>query len=279
MALPKKVEQRMVSALKRLLPVIDQQKTRDVSEADTVTLVKEVLSEVFGYDKFAELTGEMCIRGTYCDLAIRLGDNVTQLVEVKAIGIELEDRHVKQVVDYAANHGVEWVVLTNGVVWRAYNVLFAKPIDKRLIAEVDLTKVNARAEHDQDVLYLFTKEGFVKGAHVDRRDRQDATSRYILAALLLNNESVLGSIRRELKRVVDVNVNESEILHVLRDEVIKRDALEGPLADKAVSKITRREGRSLRERRPAAEIVTGSNEEEVPAASTAPDTAKRVEPV
>jgi predicted type IV restriction endonuclease len=255
MALPKKVEQRMISGLKRLLPVVEQQKARDVSEADTVTLVKEVLSEVFGYDKFAELTGEMAIRGTYCDLATKLDGKVTQLIEVKAIGIELDDRHVKQVVDYAANHGIEWVILTNARIWRLYNVLFSKPIDKRLICQIDLATINPRAEHDQEQLYLFAKEGFLRGAHVERRDRQDATSRYILAALLLNNSSVLSIVRRELKRVVDVNVNEVEILHVLRDEVIKRDALEGPQADKAMSKITRRESRPLRERRTSSQAA------------------------
>jgi len=42
-----------------------------VSEADTITLVKDLLSEVLGYDKYAELTSEHSIRGTYCDLAIK----------------------------------------------------------------------------------------------------------------------------------------------------------------------------------------------------------------
>jgi len=37
---------------------------------------------------------------------------------VKAIGVELDDRHVKQAIDYGTNQGVEWVMLTNGVVWR-----------------------------------------------------------------------------------------------------------------------------------------------------------------
>ncbi|MBI4582167.1 MAG: restriction endonuclease subunit R, partial [Planctomycetes bacterium] len=103
MAIPKKVSERIVAGLKRLVPIIVQQKARDVSEADTVTLVKDVLSEVFGYDKYTELTGEFAIRGTYCDLAIRVEDKIVELVEVKAIGISLDDRHVKQAIDYAAN--------------------------------------------------------------------------------------------------------------------------------------------------------------------------------
>ena len=35
-------------------------------------LVKDLLAEVFGYDKYAELTSEHAIRGTYCDLAVKV---------------------------------------------------------------------------------------------------------------------------------------------------------------------------------------------------------------
>jgi predicted type IV restriction endonuclease len=239
MAVSKRVCERINSAMKRLGPIIQQQRTRDVSEADTVTLVKDLLAELFGYDKYAELTGELAIRGTYCDLAIKLEDKITMLVEVKAIGLSLEDRHVKQAVDYAANQGIEWVLLTNGVIWRLYHVLFNKPIDKQLIAEIDLTMIDCRDENALELLYILTKEGQMKGAHIDLRDRQDATSRYLLAALMLENKSVLAMLRRELRRVVDVNVEEDDIANVLRTEVIKREAMEGPSAEAASGKVRR----------------------------------------
>ncbi len=255
MNVPKRVCERMTAAMKRMRPIIEQQRTRDVSEADTVTLVKDLLSEVFGYDKYAELTSEHAIRGTYCDLAIKIDDKLTKLVEIKAIGISLDDRHVKQAVDYAANQGLEWVVLTNGIVWRLYHVLFNKPIDKQLIAEMDLTKVNCRDETDQEILFLFTKEGFKRGAHTEMRDRKDATSRYILSALILNNQSVLNAIRRELRRVVEVNVNEEEVANVLREQVIKRDALEGPEAAEAVRRVNRRSERPILNAKPREPVV------------------------
>lgn len=253
----------MASGMKQMRPIIEQQRARDVSEADTVTLVKDLLAEVFGYDKYADLTSEHAIRGTYCDLAIRIDDKLAKLVEVKAIGISLEDRHVKQAIDYAANQGVEWVVLTNGIIWRLYHVLFAKPIDKQLIGEVDLTTIDCKDEAQQEVLFLFTKEGFKRGAQAEMRDRKDATSRYVLSALILNNESVLNSIRRELRRVVEVNVDEQDIAHVLRDQVIKRDALEGPEADEALRRVQRRSDRYILKQR--------SDSDDAPTeASTAP---------
>lgn len=186
------------------------------------------------------------IRGTFCDLAVKLESKLVELIEVKSAGSILEDRHVKQAIDYASNQGVEWVILTNATLWRLYQVIFAKPIDKRLLVELDLSTVDLKKEDCLEQLFLFTKEGFQKGAHVELRDRQDATSRYILSALLVNNDSVLGAIRRELRRVVDVMVTDAEVVKVLTDEVIKRDTLEGPPAEAAARRVARVEAKTLR---------------------------------
>jgi hypothetical protein len=258
MAIANRVRERIQTGLKRLIPVVLQQKARDVSEADTVTLVKDLLAEVFGYDKYADLTSEHSIRGTYCDLAIRIGDKLSKLVEVKAIGTTLDDRHVKQAVDYASNQGIEWVVLTNSINWRLYEVIFAKPIDKRLLIEIDLTAIDAKRDEGLESLYLFTKEGFGKGAMKDLRDRQDATSRYMLGALLLHNDSVRSTIRRELRRVVEVLVDDDAIEKVLRNEVIKREVAEGQEADAAAKRVNRKETRSLRATKDEATVAVGA---------------------
>src|SRR5690606_10912515 len=112
-------------------------------------------AEVFGYDKYAELTSEYSIRGTYCDLATKIDGTLQALIEVKAIGLDLKDAHVKQAVDYAANQGVDWVLLTNGVHWRVYHVVFAKPIDHELIVDIDFCALNHRAQSDIETLYLW----------------------------------------------------------------------------------------------------------------------------
>jgi hypothetical protein len=251
MAISKRSAERAISGLKRLLPIMLQQKARDVSEADTVTLVKDVMAEVFGFDKYAELTSEHAIRGTYCDLAVRIDEKLVALVEVKSTGTDLDDRHVKQAIDYAANQGVVWVLLTNGSVWRLYEVSFGKPIDKRLLIQVNLTTLDIRRDDCVECLAPFMKEGFVKGVQEEMRDRQDATSRYLLSALILNNDSVIGAIRRELRRVVDVMVGDGEIIKVLREEVIKRETTDGPEAEAAARRITRKESRSLRTKVPS----------------------------
>ena len=90
--LAKKVAERITAGLKRFQPILASAKSRDVNESDTVVIVTDVLQEVFGYDKYSEITSEHMIRGTFCDLAIKLDGQLALLVEVKAIGIDLKEK-------------------------------------------------------------------------------------------------------------------------------------------------------------------------------------------
>ncbi|MHB8896903.1 MAG: type I restriction enzyme HsdR N-terminal domain-containing protein, partial [Candidatus Geothermincolia bacterium] len=87
--IPAKVETRMKDALKRFQPILSSALARDVNESDTASIVTDLLAEVFGYDKYHEVTSEHMIRGTYCDLAITIEGKLCLLVEVKAIGLDL----------------------------------------------------------------------------------------------------------------------------------------------------------------------------------------------
>ena len=113
-----KVQARIAQQLKRYQAIVSDARKRDINEADTAHLAMDVLADVFGYKKIEEITSEKAIKGTFADLAVKVGNAVRFLVEVKAINIELKDVHVTQVVNYAANLPADWVVLTNGVIFR-----------------------------------------------------------------------------------------------------------------------------------------------------------------
>jgi predicted type IV restriction endonuclease len=245
MPAPKRVIERFTAKLRSFRPVLDQQKARDVSEADTVTIVKDVLSEIFGYDKYAELTSEHNIRGTFCDLAVKIGEKLAFLIEVKAIGLELKDSHVKQAIDYAANQGCEYVVLTNAIEWRLYHVVFKKPIDKHEVANFKLTELNLRDESHVEKMFLVSKEGFTRNALREYRDRKDATSRFMIAAIILHSDAVQSAIRREVRRVSEIMVAQEDVEKILRDEVLKRETIEGEHADNAVRRVSKRSVRSI----------------------------------
>jgi ribosomal protein L18E len=49
--IPKKVADRLAAGLKRYQPIVSKLRERDISEADTVTVIKDMLTDIFGYDK------------------------------------------------------------------------------------------------------------------------------------------------------------------------------------------------------------------------------------
>jgi hypothetical protein len=245
-SIPKKVAERLITGIRKFQPVLAAAKTRDVGEADTVTIVKDMLGDVFGYDKYSELTSEHMIRSTFCDLAVKVDGILKTLIEVKAIGIELKDAHVKQAIDYAANQGVDWVLLTNGTTWRVYHVLFEKPIGQDLVVEIDFCTLNAKSENDIELLYLWCKEGWLKSALGEYHNQRKVISRFFVGATLLT-DPILDVIRRELRRVSpDVHIDIKEIKQVLATDVIKREVMEGEKAEEARRKISRYSSRQLR---------------------------------
>ena len=238
-SVPKRVEERIRESLKRFAPVLSAQRDRDVSEADTVTIVKDLLSDMFGFDKYAEVTSEFAIRCTYCDLAIKIESKLRLLLEVKAIGIDLNEKHVKQAVDYAANQGVDWVVLTNGIQWRLYRVSFKKPIEAKVVLEFDLLEASPKSESDVEHIYLLSREGVLKGAVAEFAEKKEAVSRFLLAALLTADEDVLNVLRREIRKVTDILVPVEAIAEALRNEVVKRETIEGEQAASATKQVAR----------------------------------------
>lgn len=249
-SIPKKVAERLVTGIKRFQPILAAAKARDVGESDTVTIVTDMLADVFGYDKYSEVTSEFAIRGTYCDLAIKIDGELKTLIEVKAIGLDLKDAHAKQAVDYAANQGVDWVLLTNGIVWRVYRVIFAKPIDNELILETNFSALSARNENDLESIFLWSKEAWVRSALGDYHTQKQALSRFFIAALL-TTEPLLDTLRRELRRhSPDVRISQEQIRDVLLNEVLKREVAEGEKADESRKRIAKGVAKALRNTRP-----------------------------
>ena len=67
------------------------------------------------------------------------GDRTVLIVEAKALGKSLGDaKAVGQVVPYANNAGIEFCVLTNGVVWMVYSTFEHCPAPKKLMFRVSL---------------------------------------------------------------------------------------------------------------------------------------------
>jgi len=238
-SIPQKVSERLSQGIKRFQPILTNAKSRDVNESDTVIIVTDMLSEIFGYDKYSEITSEFAIRSTFCDLATKINGKVQLLIEVKAIGLELKDNYVKQAVDYAVNQGIDFVVLTNGTIWKAFKVAFTKPIDQEMVFEIDFIQLSNKNSEDIEKLFLLSKEGWLKSTLYDFHSQKQALSRFFLGAMIMS-DTVVEVIRRELKKVSpDIKITSEQIRNVVYQEVLKREVVEGEKADEAKKKINK----------------------------------------
>jgi hypothetical protein len=120
-----------------------------------------------------------------------------------------------------------------------HRVKFEQPISHDLILTIDLLDPEVRTVQLLQQLYLISKEAS-SGKDMEKFwRRKEATSRYVVGQLLLA-EPILKALRRELRTVSSgVTVNTEHIGELLRNELIKRDALEGEKAE-AASKLVRR---------------------------------------
>ena len=235
--IPKKVSARWPAAIKNYQGIAQSHRTRDVSEADTVTLVKDVLADVFGFDKYNELTSEQQIRGTFCDLAVKLDGKIRVLIEVKAAGIELNESHLRQAINYGAHEGIEWVVLTNAIHWRLYRIKFGQPVDYDLVSDFNLLDINLRADEDQQKLYLLTREGLTSDAMETYHHHVSLLNRFTIGQVLLS-DGVVNAIRKEMRRLFpDLKIEPEAVTSMLVTEIMKREVVEGDKVKEAQQRV------------------------------------------
>jgi hypothetical protein len=118
-------------------------KLTELDESGTRLMINEFLCEVLGYAAIEEVKTEYMIKGTYADYVVQLKGTRHFLVEVKSLSLNLSDSHLRQAVNYGANEGIEWALLTNGKSFDLYKILFNKPIESRKVFSIDLSDTKA----------------------------------------------------------------------------------------------------------------------------------------
>lgn len=255
--IPKKAHDRLISGLKRYQPIVRKLRERDISEADTVTVIKDMLTDIFGYDKYTELTSEQQIRGTFCDLAIRIEGKIEYLAEVKSAGTNLNDTHLRQAVNYGAHEGIEWVILSNAITWKIYRIKFSQPIDYEEVFCFDICDISPRSSDDLSKLFILCRESISSDALTEFHRQAQIFNRFVISELM-QSDAVVGTLRREFKRIFPgVKASDEDLRLLLTSEVLKRDTLDGEPAKvakatikKALSAIARKAAKAVAKESP-----------------------------
>jgi len=88
--IPKRVDERLIKSVPRFQQVLKTAKDRDVNETDTLSIIKDIFAEIFGYDKYMDLTSEYSVRGTFCDLAIKFDNKINFSLKLRLSELTLK---------------------------------------------------------------------------------------------------------------------------------------------------------------------------------------------
>jgi len=214
-------------SLKKYVPFLLQAHEQNLNEADTAQRLVKIFEEVLGYDPMSEISREALIKSKYVDFAIKVDGAVKFLVEIKAAGVELRDRHTDQARSYAAEGNIPWVLLTNGTTWIFYHLTFTEGIE--LDRAFSTSLLDDTGEQVCEYLGLLHRESIRKGLHEVFWQRRSALSPSSLGRALFN-ESVIGMIRRGIRKEEGISVDEESLVTALKD-LFSADAREqiGPV--------------------------------------------------
>lgn len=201
-------------------------KYETLDESATRLMINSFLTEVLGFAELDEIKTEYQINNTYADYIIQLQRKKYIIVEVKAIQIDLSDKHVYQAVNYAANEGIDWVLLTNGRVFSMYRVVFKKPITHKRIFSFDL-KEKQQLKEAIEYFALMTKRALLNNELDDFWLRFQALEPNNLCKYLYSVE-VGKLLRRALKKNAKLNFSEDDIFSSIHQIIVEKIVFEQP---------------------------------------------------
>lgn len=217
-------KERLKAGIRRYSKPLADLIARDANEGDTRLLVTDFLTDALSFDKYEELTTEYGVKGEFADYGVRIDKDLVAFVEVKRVTTKLAAKHLRQVEMYAVNEGVEWMILTNGVDWRAYHLSAGLPVEIDLALDVNLLGDGTVTQKANDLFYL-TRES-LKRRQIDELWKATRAKSPKSLAGVLTSRAVTEAIRKELRRTTKQNVEASEIGRLLRETVIRPECLD-----------------------------------------------------
>ncbi len=191
----------------------------NVDESATRIMTNSFLTEILGYKELEEIKTEFRIRSEYADYVIQLKRKKHFVVEVKSIELDLNEKHLRQSLSYAANEGIDWIILLNGRQVQLYRVNFGKPISTTLIYKIDLRDpIDFKKAPEQ--LWFLSRKAVERNELDEFWKRTNALQPEYLAKLLYSEEFV-KRLRNDLKAQTGIYFQIEDVAESLC-EVIKK---------------------------------------------------------
>lgn len=191
-----------------------------LDESATRIMTNSFLTDILGYQELEEIKTEYRIRSEYADYVIQLKRKKHFVVEVKSIELDLNDKHLRQSLSYAANEGIDWILLLNGRQIQLYRVNFGKPISTTLIYKLDLLD-NEDFKKAPSLLWFLTKRAVEKGDLETFWKKTNALNPVNLAKIIYSEE-IVKRLRNDLKEQTGIYFQVEDVAEALREVIVEK---------------------------------------------------------
>ncbi|MBT9143677.1 MAG: hypothetical protein DDT32_01986 [Syntrophomonadaceae bacterium] len=151
----------IISCIESLRMKLDKHRRDDLKELPTRTIFINPLLEALGWDVRDPDEVELeypTIDGKSVDYAYKINRKPVLFMEAKPLNDPLTDvKSITQVVGYAANAGVEWCILTNGVTYKVYHSTEKAEAPEKLLFEISLDPKETEGMSTQQVAEQFSR--------------------------------------------------------------------------------------------------------------------------
>jgi len=211
--LTKSKKTKLLGALKTYNKKFLRGKLVELDESGTRLMINSFLTDVLGFAAIEEVKTEYMIRGTYADYVIQTKGIRHFLVEVKSLSLTLSAKHLRQTINYGANEGIEWALLTNGKQFNFYKILFQKPIESRIVFSFDLCDASNFKKHIEIIQFLHKDAVLSRG--LDKLWQKTIALDPKNVSGLLFGKPVVNFIKRTLNKKFRSKFTEEEIGHAI----------------------------------------------------------------
>ena len=222
---------RLIQKIEEIQGKLEGFRRHSLNETSTRTKIINPLLEALGWDVGDpdEVEEEYTtFDGKSVDYALKINGKPVLLVEAKAINDPLNDnKAIGQVVGYAANAGIVWCVLTNGVKWQVYRSVKECPAPEKLMFEVSLDPQEAVGKSTQQLaeqMWGFSREGMELGRLEDQAE-ETFTEIKVRKAL----DSVMRDPPKGFIKILKVATNDESLKNQKIKESLSRIWAERPV--------------------------------------------------
>jgi len=213
----------IAKCIENLRVQLERHRKEGLKEYPTRTIFIDPLLAALGWDVRDPDEVELehpTVDGKSVDYAMKVNRKVVLHLEAKQLGDPLDDvKSITQVVGYAANDGIEWCVLTNGVRYKVYKASEKASAPDKLLFEVSVNPNDAGGLTVEELARQFSRlsrESLAKGL-LDQLGTEIFTTGKVRKALdRLFSETPPSLIRLIRKTMGDASVTPSQVEHALR---------------------------------------------------------------